>query len=157
MADSTGRGCGYFVGRARDRSRIGSSVGCGESDTRDVGRNTRRRSIARDSDSQGAAAHATGRPHAAMKLAEVRRFALSLPETTEEPHFYSVSFRVTATIFATVPPEDKPLHVFVDGAVLDVLPAAQPKAYEKLFWGKRVAYLRVAAPGAEAADAAERF
>ena len=90
-----------------------------------------------------------------MKLAEVRRFALSLPETTEEPHFDFGSFRVKGKIFATVPPDDKHLHVFVDGAVLDVLPAAQPKAYEKLFWGKRVAYLRVTLAAAKAADVEE--
>ena len=71
-----------------------------------------------------------------MKLAAVRRFALSLPEATEEPHFDLASFHVKGKIFATVPPGQKHLHVFVDGAVLDVLPAAQPKAYEKLFWGK---------------------
>ena len=87
-----------------------------------------------------------------MKLADVRRFALSLPEVTEEPHFDYASFRVKGKIFATVPPEEKYLHVFVDDAVLDVLPAAQPKAYEKLFWGKRVAYLRVTLAAAKAGD-----
>ena len=90
-----------------------------------------------------------------MKLAEVRRFALSLPEATEEPHFDFASFRVKGKIFATVPPEEKYLHVFVEGAVLDVLPAAQPKAYEKLFWGKRVAYLRVTLAAAKTADVEE--
>jgi len=90
-----------------------------------------------------------------MKLAEVRRFALSLPETTEEPHFDFASFRVKGKIFATVPPEQKYLHVFVEGALLDVLPASQPKAYEKLFWGKRVAYLRVTLAAAKAADVEE--
>ncbi len=49
-----------------------------------------------------------------MKLAEVRRFAVSLPEATEEPHFDLASFRVKGKIFATVPPEEKHLHVFVD-------------------------------------------
>jgi hypothetical protein len=90
-----------------------------------------------------------------MKLAAVRRFALSLPEATEEPHFDLASFRVKGKIFATVPPEEKHLHVFVDGAVLDVLPAAQPKAYEKLFWGKRLAGLRVTLAAAKSADVEE--
>ena len=90
-----------------------------------------------------------------MKIADVRRFALSLPEVTEEPHFDYASFRVKGKIFATVPPEEKYLHVFVEGALLDVLPAAQPKAYEKLFWGKRVAYLRVTLAAAKAADVEE--
>ena len=90
-----------------------------------------------------------------MKLAEVRRFALSLPETTEEPHFDLASFRVKGKIFATVPPDEKHLHLFVDGPVLDVLPGAQPKAYAKLLWGKRVAGLRVTLAAAKAADVEE--
>jgi hypothetical protein len=90
-----------------------------------------------------------------MKLAEVRRFALSLPEVTEEPHFDLASFRVKGKIFATLPPEQKHLHVFVDGAVLDVLPAVEPKAYEKLFRGKRLAGLRVTLAAAKAADVEE--
>jgi hypothetical protein len=90
-----------------------------------------------------------------MKIADVRRFALALPEVSEEPHFDYASFRVKGKIFATVPPEKKHLHVFVDGAVLDMLPAAQPKAYEKLFWGKRLAGLRVTLAAAKAADVEE--
>lgn len=90
-----------------------------------------------------------------MKIADVRRFALSLPGATEEPHFDLASFRVKGKIFATVPPEEKHLHVFVEGAVLDVLPAAQPNAYEKLFWGKRLAGLRVTLAAARAADVEE--
>jgi hypothetical protein len=90
-----------------------------------------------------------------MKIAAVRSFALSLPEATEEPHFDLASFRVKGKIFATVPPEEKYLHVFVEGAALDVLPAAQPKAYEKLFWGNRLAGLRVTLAAAKAADVEE--
>ena len=87
-----------------------------------------------------------------MKLADVRRFALSLPEVTEEPHFDYASFRVKGKIFATVPPTEKHLHVFVDGEALELMPTVQPKAYEKLFWGKRVAYLRVTLAAAKAGD-----
>ncbi len=90
-----------------------------------------------------------------MKLDQVRRFALTLPEATEEPHFDFTSFRVKGKIFATVPPDEEHLHVFVDGPVLDVLPAAQPKAYEKLFWGKRLAGLRVTLASAKAVDVEE--
>jgi len=78
-----------------------------------------------------------------MKIADIRRFALSLPEVTEEPHFDSASFRVQGKIFATVPPEQKYLHVFVAGEELELMPAVQPSAYEQLLWGKRVAGLRV--------------
>ena len=85
-----------------------------------------------------------------MKIADVRRFALSLPEVTEEPHFDYASFRVKGKIFATVPPEEKFLHVFVDGEELELMPTVRPNAYEKLFWGKRVAYLRVTLAAAKA-------
>ena len=44
----------------------------------------------------------------------MRAFALSLPATTEEPHFDMSSFRVRGKIFATVPPDGEHLHVFVD-------------------------------------------
>jgi hypothetical protein len=87
-----------------------------------------------------------------MKIDAVRRFALSLPEVTEEPHFHLSSFRVKGKIFTTVPPEATHLHVFVDGDELELMPAAQPNAYEKLFWGKRVAGLRVTLAAAKADD-----
>jgi len=87
-----------------------------------------------------------------MKMADVRRFALSLPEVTEEPHFHLSSFRVKGKIFTTALPEETHLNVFVDGAELEVLPAAQPKAYEKLYWGKRVAGLRVTLAAAKPGD-----
>jgi hypothetical protein len=87
-----------------------------------------------------------------MKIDAVRRFALSLPEVTEEPHFDLSSFRVKGKIFTTVPPGETHLHVFVDGTELELMPAAQPKAYEKLFWGKRVAGLRVTLAAAKADD-----
>ena len=48
-----------------------------------------------------------------MRLETARRFALSLPETTEQPHFEKSSFRVKGKIFATVPVGGKALHVFV--------------------------------------------
>lgn len=48
---------------------------------------------------------------------QARRFALSLPEATEEPHFDKASFRVRGRIFATVPPDGQHLHVFVATAV----------------------------------------
>jgi len=90
-----------------------------------------------------------------MKFADLRRFALSLPEVTEEPHFDLSSFRVKGKIFTTVPPGETHLHVFVAGDDLELLPAAQPKAYEKLFWGKRVAGLRVTLAAAKAEDVKE--
>jgi hypothetical protein len=49
-----------------------------------------------------------------MQLDDARRFALSLPEVTEQPHFEKSSFRIRSKIFATVPPGDEHLHVLVD-------------------------------------------
>ena len=52
-----------------------------------------------------------------MKMSQLRIFALSLPDATEEPHFNYSSFRVRGKIFATVPPDesDKVLVEFVAG------------------------------------------
>ena len=48
-----------------------------------------------------------------MKLDAVRKFARALSGTTEEPHHQIGSFRVHGKIFATFPPDEQHLHVFV--------------------------------------------
>ena len=78
-----------------------------------------------------------------MKLQQVRRFAMSLPAVTEEPHFTYTSFRVGGKIFATVPPEGEHLHVFVADEEREIALAMEPAFLEKLFWGKRVVGVRV--------------
>jgi len=78
-----------------------------------------------------------------MKIDQVRRFALSLPEATEAPHFESASFRIRGRIFATVPPGDALLHVFVDEEARETALALEPDCLEKLFWGGRAWGLRV--------------
>ena len=86
-----------------------------------------------------------------MRLDTARRFALALPETTEEPHFEKSSFRVKGKIFATVPDTGKHLHVNVDPAEARALCEQQPAAYEEIVWGKRVVedWLRVVLAAAE--------
>jgi hypothetical protein len=79
-----------------------------------------------------------------MKLAEVRRFALSLPEVTEEPHFEYTSFRIRGKIIATAPPGGDFLHVFVGSETRDLALGAEPAFLEKLLWGRKVCGLRVA-------------
>lgn len=79
----------------------------------------------------------------AMKIDQVRRFARSLPEVTEEPHFHYASFRVRGKIFATVPPEGGHLHVFVAEEERELALAVDPEFLEKLRWGERVVGLRV--------------
>src|SRR5580765_2218573 len=74
-----------------------------------------------------------------MRIDTVRRFALSLPETTEEPHFEKSSFRVRGKIFATVPPDGHHLHVHVDPAERAALVEGQPGTYEPIGRGAKPA------------------
>ncbi len=76
-------------------------------------------------------------------LAAARRFALSLPGVTEEPHFEMASFRVRGKIFVTVPPDGAHLHVFVDELEASASAAENPAAFEPLRWGQRVRGVRV--------------
>lgn len=86
-----------------------------------------------------------------MNIAEVRRHALSLPEASEAPHFNYTSFRVVGKIFATMPPDGEHLHVFVGEEDRERALALEPGSIEKLFWGKRVAGLRIALKAAKPA------
>jgi hypothetical protein len=78
-----------------------------------------------------------------VNLERVRRFALSLPEATEEPHFEKSSFRVGGKIFATVPAGGRHLHVFVDEHEARASVTDDPSAFEELHWGKKLAGVRV--------------
>jgi hypothetical protein len=81
---------------------------------------------------------------------DARRFALSLPDAAEAPHFEMSSFRVRGRIFATVPPDGEHLHVFVDEHAARAVVAMDRAAYEELWWGKRRAGVRVHLPVADA-------
>jgi hypothetical protein len=72
-----------------------------------------------------------------------RRFAMSLPGATEQPHHDMSSFRVAGKIFATVPPDEARLHVFVDEPGIAASVAEDPCAFEPLLWGNAVRGLRV--------------
>ena len=78
-----------------------------------------------------------------MKLAQVRRHALSMLEVTEEPHFEKSSFRVRGKIFITVPADGKHLHVFVAERAREMVIAMYPEFLEELTWGGKVVGLRV--------------
>jgi hypothetical protein len=86
-----------------------------------------------------------------MNITQVRRFALSLPEVTEEPHHQHGSFRVAGKIFITVPAEQTHLHLFVPEQVREQALAAWPAVAEKLLWGGKVVGLRVTLNKADAA------
>ena len=85
-----------------------------------------------------------------MTLDQVRRFALSLPESTEEPHFHYSSFRVRGKIFATAPPEGEYVHLFVSAVDRETALANDPDFLEELHWGKQIAGLRALLPSARA-------
>ena len=76
-------------------------------------------------------------------LEQARRFALSLPEVTEQPHHDMSSFRVRGKIFVTVPPDGEHLHVFVDEPEIAASLAEDPAAFEPLRWGQQVRGVRV--------------
>jgi hypothetical protein len=78
-----------------------------------------------------------------MRLEQARRFALSLPEATEQPHFDKSSYRVRGKIFATVPPDNRHLNVFVDESETRASVADDPVAFDELWWGKKLRGVRV--------------
>jgi hypothetical protein len=84
-----------------------------------------------------------------MTLAQIRKHALSLSGTTEEPHFDRTSFRVGGKIFITAKPAESHIHVFVPEAVREPALAMHPEFISKLFWGGKVVGLRVELPNAD--------
>jgi len=86
-----------------------------------------------------------------MKAADARAIALSLPDATEAPHFDYASFRVGGKIFATMPPDGRHLHAFVDEEERQRSLALHPDCVEALHWGRRVLGLRVDLHAADAA------
>ena len=90
-----------------------------------------------------------------MELAQARKFALSLPKAAETPHFEMSSFRVRGKIFATIPTDGAHPHIFVEEEQREPLIASEPDSYQKLWWGSKVAGVRVALANASPATAKE--
>ena len=90
-----------------------------------------------------------------MTGGQARKLALSLPEATEQPHFQMWSFRVRGKIFATVPTEGDQLHVFVDDDAVRAAVQSDPKAFAELWWGKKLAGVRVSLAKAKPAAVRE--
>jgi hypothetical protein len=70
--------------------------------------------------------------------AAVRAVALSLPETSEEPHHDMTSFRVGGKIFATVTGAGDRVHIFIESDEVAAYCAEYPGQVEELWWGKRL-------------------
>lgn len=79
-----------------------------------------------------------------MKLSSVRKYAMSLPEASEAPHFEYSSFRVRGKIFVTVPPGEAFVHVFAPEESREAAVAMHPEFVEKLTWGHKVVGVRIA-------------
>jgi hypothetical protein len=90
-----------------------------------------------------------------MTLSQARTFALSLPEATEAPHFHFTSFRVRGKIFATAPPDEEFLHIFLPPAERAAALAQEPDSLEELSWGAKVVGVRVTLASAQPAVIAE--
>ena len=86
-----------------------------------------------------------------MTLAQIRKHALSLSGTTEEPHFDRTSFRINGRIFVTARPSEAHIHVFVPDEVREPALAMYPDFIEKLLWGGKVLGLRVSLASAKPA------
>ena len=87
-----------------------------------------------------------------MEIEDVRRFALTLPGTTEEPHFELQSFRVGRKLFATWPSDGLRMHIFLDEAQTYAAVASAPAWTEELWWGKRLVGVRILLDGPSPGD-----
>ena len=74
---------------------------------------------------------------------------MSLDAVTEEPHHHYSSFRVRGKIFATIPPAEDVIHVFVGEEDREPVLALYPDFIEKLLWGGKVVGLRVSLSSAK--------
>ena len=81
-----------------------------------------------------------------MTLDDARKFALALPDTTEEPHHTYGSFRVRGKIFVTVPPGGELLHIFLPEPQRELALAMDPEFLEPVLWGSKVLGVRARLP-----------
>jgi hypothetical protein len=86
--------------------------------------------------------------------ARVRELALALPEAVEQDHHGRPSFRVAGKIFATLWDADH-LNAMVDEPGIHTAVQAHPDVCEEVWWGKRLAAVRVNLRRADGALAAE--
>jgi hypothetical protein len=78
-----------------------------------------------------------------LRPGDIRTMALALPEAAEAPHHEMTSFRVAGKIFATMPPEEDRVHLFVGPDEVAAYCAEYPGAVEELWWGKRLSGCRL--------------
>jgi hypothetical protein len=89
-----------------------------------------------------------------VSVDQARRFALSLPEAVEQDHHGRPSFRVAGKIFATLWDEEHMNVMLDEGGILTAV-HQDPKTYEEVWWGKKLAAVRVNLPLIESEALAE--
>jgi hypothetical protein len=73
---------------------------------------------------------------------DARRLALALPEAVERDHHGRPSFRVGDKIFATLWDAEH-MNVMLDEPGILTATQSQPETCEEVWWGKRLAAVRV--------------
>jgi hypothetical protein len=73
---------------------------------------------------------------------QARELALALPDAVEQDHHGRPSFRVAGKIFATLWDEEH-MNVMVDEDGIHTAVQLRPEICEEVWWGKRLAALRV--------------
>jgi len=73
---------------------------------------------------------------------QARQLALALPSAVEQDHHGRPSFRVGGKIFATIWDAEHMNVMLDEGGILTAV-EANPEACEEIYWGKRLAAVRV--------------
>jgi hypothetical protein len=84
----------------------------------------------------------------AVSRKQARQLALALPEAVEQDHHGRPSFRVANKIFATLWDENH-MNVMLDEGGIRTAIQAQPETCAEVWWGKRLAAVRVDLRGAQ--------
>jgi hypothetical protein len=77
-----------------------------------------------------------------VSRAHAKELALALPEAVERDHHGRPSFRVAEKIFATQWDEEH-MNVMLDEPGILTAVQSDPETYEEIWWGKRLAAVRV--------------
>ena len=85
---------------------------------------------------------------------DARRIALELPDSVEQDHHGRPSFRVARKIFATLWDAEH-MNVMLDEDGIRTAVSAWPGLCEEVWWGKRLAAVRITLASADEAFLAE--
>jgi hypothetical protein len=77
-----------------------------------------------------------------IRTDQARECALELPDTVEQDHHGRPSFRVSKRIFATLW-DDRHMNVMLDEPGIRTAVAGHPRECSEVWWGKRLAAVRV--------------